>query len=614
MNFSKESIALPLGYIDFGKTVEIEIQHIGDLISNMYLEIDIPEINIKKTDMVTDLTVQELQILETTYNITYPTYTDSSGKIIEINYIADYETVRAYMEVNIAGYRKAHTNKNIKNQTIVQYINSILEAIRTAEEISQYKNIISQYEIIINNAYNYENANKNYVVSANLSFNYSDISYIMNNLLDSLSDSENNSISIYGFTNPNQITINDIYNLILTAVNNCQKITNYYFDNAKILNNQKIDLQSQYAKFAWVNRLGHSIIDYVEVRIGSDIIDKHYGDWINLWLELSGNYEQKDIYKKMIGDVKEMITFDRNAKPKYNIYIPLLFWFNKNNGLAFPLVALEFNKFYINIKLKNIEDCSYIEQLPTVDQQGNTIDFTPNTLSLSDIWNNLNLSLTGNLYVDYIFLESQERKRFAQSAHEYLIETVELTTNENISDNKQVIELDFTGPSKEIFILCQKTAYINNFTTEQNKSNLINHWFNYTTNINNGVNPLSNIKLSFSGYDIFTAQNNFFMNYLQPYAHHKNSPSKGINVYSFSLFPEEHQPSGSCNFTKITYPLLSFDINNNMFKYKLSEINPNIIPNSDKDIVSETEINIRIYSHKLNVLRIMHGFAAKAYH
>jgi hypothetical protein len=138
MNFSKESIALPLGYIDFGKTVEIEIQHIGDLISNMYLEIDIPEINIKKTDMVTDLTVQELQILETTYNMTYPSYTDSSGTIIEINYIADYETVKAYMEVNIAGYRKAYTNKNIKNQTIVQYINSILEAI---EQLKKFHNI-----------------------------------------------------------------------------------------------------------------------------------------------------------------------------------------------------------------------------------------------------------------------------------------------------------------------------------------------------------------------------------------------------------------------------------------------------------------------------------------
>jgi hypothetical protein len=611
MNFSKESVALLLGNIDFGKTIEIEIQQIGDLISNMYLEIDIPEINIKKTDMVADLNVSEMNILETPYNITYPSYVDSTGNTIEINFISDYEKVKIYMGVNMAGYRKAYSNKNIKNQTVVQYINTILEAITSAEEISQYKNIISEYEIILNNAFNYEINKKNYVSAGILSFKYSDISYILNSILNSI---QNDSVSIYGFTDPNQITNEQIYNLILSATNNCQIISEYYFDNAKLLSLQIIDLQSPYSKFAWVERLGHSIIDYVEIRIGSDIIDKHYGEWINLWVELAGNYEQKELYSKMIGHTKEMITFDRNSKPKYNIYIPLSFWFSKNNGLAFPLVALQFNKFYVNIKLKNIEDCAYIEKLPTVDQQGNTIDFTPNTLSLSDIWNNLNLSLSGNLYVDYIYIETQERKRFAQSAHEYLIESVELTSMENISDNKQVIELGFTGPSKEIFILCQKTAYINNYTTETNKSNLKSHWFNYTTNINNGINPLSNIKLSFSGYEILSAKNNFFMNYLQPYAHHKNSPSVGINVYSFALFPEEHQPSGSCNFTRITYPLLTFDIDNNMFKYNLSEIDPSIMPNSEQDITQETEINIKVYSLRLNVLRVMHGFAAKAYH
>lgn len=611
-NFSKESIILSLGNIEFGKVVEIEIPHIGDLISNTYLEIDIPEINIKKTDMVTDLTVQEMQILESPYNITYPSYIDSSDNTIIINFSTDYtEIIKPYMQVNMSGYRTANINKNIKNQTVVQYINSILDMITATQEISQYNNIISQYEQSITKAYNYSVYNKQYVIAAFLSFKYSDISYLMNSLLDAI---QYNKLDFYGFTDPSQITVNDVYNIILIAIENCQHITEYYFDEAKKINQQILDTQSQYAKFAWVERLGHSIIDYVEVRIGSDIIDKHYADWINLWLELAGSQEQVELYKKMIGQVKEMITFDRNAKPKYSLYIPMLFWFSKNNSLAFPMVALQFNKFYLNIKLKHIEDCAYIEKLPTVDQNGNIIDYLPNTLSLSDIWNNLNLSLSGNLYIDYVYLESQERKRFAQSGHEYLIETVELTTLINISDNKQVIELEFTGPSKEIYILCQKTAYINNYTTETNKSNLKSYWFNYTTNIINGKNPLSNIKLDFSGYDIFNFNSNFFFNYLQPYAHHKRTPSDGINVYSFSLFPEEHQPSGSCNFTRITYPLLTFNIDNNMFKYNLSEIDPSITVNSTEDIIQETDINIKIFSQRLNVLRVMHGFSAKAYH
>lgn len=608
-NFSKESIELPLSNIDFGKTVEIEIPKVGDLISNSYLQLNIPEINIKKTDMVVDITTAQLQVLETPFPIELPSYEDNGGNLIEINYVQDYELIKIYMSVNMEGYRSALKNSNIKNQTVRQYINSIIDTINAAS--ASFPNIISDYENALNNAFNYEVSKKKYVVASQLSFNSSDITFILNEVLNAI---DNTGLIVYGFVVPNIVTVDNVLTLVKMAVKNCQEIYNYYFENVKIIQNNQADSNSQFAKFAWVERLGHSIIDYIEVRISGDKIDRHYADFINIWIELTEGADKIDLYKKMIGNVKELISFDRNAKPQYSLYIPLHFWFSRFNGLAFPMIALQFNKFYISVKLKNLEECAYIEKLPTVDQDGNPIDFSQNTLALTDIWNNLNLNITGNLLIDYIYLEAPERRRFAQSAHEYLIETIELIDVTNISDNKQVIELDFTGPSKDLFFVCNKRSYVDNFTTETNKSNLKSHWFNYTTDINNGKNPFSNIKLEFVGYERFGNPDSLVFNYLKPYSYYPRTPQEGINVYNFSIFPFEHQPSGSCNFSRVKHSSFSFNLNNNMFKYKLSDVDPSIIPDSENDIELETTVDVRIYSRRLNVLRVSHGFAAKAYH
>jgi hypothetical protein len=608
-NFSKESVEISLGAIDFGKAVEIEIPKVGDLISSTVLQIDIPAINILKTDTVSDITTAELEILETPFPIPKSTYIDNDGNEVEMDFVADYALVKNYMTVNMAGYRRALKDSTIKNQTVIQYINSILDTINAAA--TSKPEIIQKYQDTITNAYNYEIYNKRYVIASELNYKFSDITYILNTILNSI---VNTGLIVYGFTDPESITVENILLIVEKAVNSCQIIINYYFENYKKIVDLEKDANSKYTKFAWVERLGIAIIDYIEIKIGGDLIDKHYGDWINLWLELSGSGDQRKLLAKMIGNTKEMILFDRNKKPNYSLYIPLFFWFSKYAGTAFPLIALQFNKFYVSLKLKELEDCAYIEKLPTTDQNGNAVDFSDNSLALTDIWNNLNLSISGNLLIDYVYLESQERKRFAQSAHEYLIETVELTSINNITDNKQILELNFTGPSKELIFVCQKNAYVDNFTTNTNKSNLKSLWFNYSTNVINGINPIYNAKLEFNGYERFSANDGAILNYLNPLAHHTSTPSNGINIFSFSLLPEEHQPTGTCNFTRIMYPLLSFRINDNMFKYRISDIDPSIELFSKEDLELETEVNIRIYSVRYNILRVMHGFSAKAYH
>jgi Large eukaryotic DNA virus major capsid protein/Major capsid protein N-terminus len=644
-NFSKESIVIPLGGIDFDKEVEIQILNTGDLLSNTFLQLEIPEMHIQKIDTAADLTEQEMDILETPYPIKIP-----EG---QPNYVEDYALVKRFMEVNMTGYRKAEKDATIKNQTVIQYITSILNTIQAAAVEPE---IIQNYNITLTNALNYElnnlqnnktktetlteqyNAavaqasdpneieeltdqyNKSiaainvqnrmiYKFISALDFKFSNIDYILRTLLDNLT--QNTGLIIYGFVDVSAITINNVLTIIRAAVEVSKKVMNYYFENVKIINIKETDAASKYAKFAWVKRLGYAIIDYVEVRIGGEIIDKHYGEWMNIWHELTTSEDQTVLHNKMVGNVRELTSYDRNAKSSYTLYIPLQFWFCRKHGLAFPMIALQYNKFYISIRLKKLEDCAYIEKLPTVDQQGNDVDFTDNALQLTDIWNNLNFNITGNLLVDFVYLETQERKRFARSAHEYLIETVETERLQNLTDTRQVHELNFTGLSKEFFWASQKIAYINNLN-----SNYESLWFNYSIDKEATQNPINNTRLMFSGYDRFDkAQRDYaqyYFNLVQPYAHHTKVPSYGINAFTYSLFPEEHQPSGVCNFTRIRFPTLSFDINPNMFKYKLSDIDPDVTIENDQTL--ETDINVSIYSLKYQVLRVINGMAAFAFY
>jgi hypothetical protein len=169
--------------------------------------------------------------------------------------------------------------------------------------------------------------------------------------------------------------------------------------------------------------LGHVIIDKIDVLIGGELIDRHTGDYFQHYYERCGKKRLNDIYNKMIGNVTTMISYDSNSKPKYELLIPLNFWFNKNYGSAFPLVAMQYNSISIKIKLKDINYCGYVENLT----ESSGVDYL-----LKDLWNDKKYVLQTSLYMEYIYFDSIERKKFAQSAHEYLIEQTQ-TVNDIVN-------------------------------------------------------------------------------------------------------------------------------------------------------------------------------------
>ena len=181
-------------------------------------------------------------------------------------------------------------------------------------------------------------------------------------------------------------------------------------------------------KVAWVRRPGHALINNVECTVGGSQVDKHWGTWYDLWYELTHTNEQERGYGKMIGDVEECTTL-ASSVAAYTVYVPLQFWFNRNTGLALPLIALQYHEVRFNIEFNKLADL--------VVTQG---ALATGTSDLSDT----------SILVDYIYLDQEERRRMAQVGHEYLIEQIQFGGEESVVGSNQKFKLDFNHPCKEL--------------------------------------------------------------------------------------------------------------------------------------------------------------------
>ena len=392
--------------------------------------------------------------------------------------------------------------------------------------------------------------------------------------------------------------------------------------------------QPNLREFNWVNWVGHQLIKNVEVEIGGQRIDKHYGEWLHLWNELTQSPGLQAGYARMVGNVHKLVTPNTSSGSKFDkttLYIPLQFWFCRNPGLALPLIALQYHEVKINVEFNDLDACASGSSTadgmrnPTLNNQDNSnanITFKNGDLSLEDT----------ALWVDYIYLDTDERRRFAQVSHEYLIEQLQFTGEESISTVSNKVKLNFNHPIKELVWVVQSqknvgfkqfTNYsdypdnsfltgetmdplglgltgpldlgLGNFNQGQNNDNLGQqlHMNGTKAEFDVGVNPIVTAKLQLNGHDRFQERRGDYFNYVQPYQHHTNTPALGINVYSFGLKPEEHQPSGTCNFSRIDNATLQMTVT--------------------PATVHNTTAKVRVYATNYNVLRIMSGMGGLAY-
>ena len=310
--------------------------------------------------------------------------------------------------------------------------------------------------------------------------------------------------------------------------------------NGDLVGDMYIELLSASTAATTACWVAERAINNVELSIGGQRVDKHYQKWWRLYSELYLDESKKAAYGKM--------TTGISGK---SVYLPLFFFFNRNPGLYLPLIALQYHEVRVDIDLAS--------------------DFTT--------YCNSN---TFKVWANYIYLDTEERRRFAQKGHEYLIEQVQHTGADTVdaSATKQV-RLSYNHPVKEL-VWCFSNVASNpntlwNFTSESNDNDVV-----LTSNVadlqsncvvspsvygspllvlgadggsatftEDAVGPLSEFKLILNGQDRFKAQKGKYFNQVQPFNHHTGSPFPGVYSYSFALKPEEHQPTGTCNFSRI---------------------------------------------------------------
>ena len=280
--------------------------------------------------------------------------------------------------------------------------------------------------------------------------------------------------------------------------------------------------------------VGYDLIKSVELQIGGTKIDKHYGRWMHIWGELSRPNSQDTNHNALVG------TSQLHATTKTELFVPLQFFCCRNDGLALPLIALQYHD--VRLEFEFAAASKFANQTTTMN----------NT----------------TLLVNYIYLDSEERKRFAQASHEYLIEQLQFTGVESASSSAGAnkLRLNFNHPVKELVWVHAATA-----TSELGS-----------------YEAIDNALLQLNGHDRFSVQSGKFFNSVQPSMHHTSSPAAGVSVYSFALNPEDHQPSGTCNFSRID--------------------------NATLTVTTKTAAgDLYVYGVNYNVLRVMSGMGGVAY-
>ena len=468
-------------------------------------------------------------------------------------------------------------------------------------------------------------------------------------------------------------------------------------------------------KFKWIKNLGTSIIQSINISIGGQIIDSHYGEWLNIWAELNLKSEKLSTYNKMIGNIPEIYDpsnapgnngfypssslnpnhttdpddFTRKLNPyrappsirKQTISVPLLFWFCQYSGHALPLIALQYHDVEILIELRpiidlysiiettnqqstneqstnqdNIEVGAYTKPNPLRSDQNiaNFISQTYGTENYSLFYdsnvsndiktefnNNIQSSgsweLNARLDMTYIFLDEEERKRFAKVTHEYLIEQVSRYTFQGLVGEK-ILDLPAQHPVKKII-----------FVTKRSDINARNDWTNYTNweleeiapwavgnpifqaainkytgtevdklnssssriipNKGNAVyyqqDILKNATLLLNGINRQSTRNANFFNLIQPYYTSNRGPKNGIYLYSFSLEDSiDFQPKGSCNFSRVKSAQLQVE---------LIDAPPPSIYTDNSSLQYEYTYDINVYVINYNILRILSGMGSLAF-
>jgi len=379
----------------------------------------------------------------------------------------------------------------------------------------------------------------------------------------------------------------------------------------------EVSLKESNATTTYVSKFGHALIKSAEVEIGGQRIDKIYGRFTHLWHKLSCRAEKEAGYELMTGNDGPDFVSGNGMQAARKLYIPINFWFSKGSaGAALPLIALQYHEVRISIELAaasevlrtrapNASGTSLLANNGTDDTavEETVIAYSGNGID--------GMADTPKLYSDFFYLDTDERRRFSQMSHEYLIEQLQFTGSEVTSTlgGEAVpfsMRLNFNHPTKALYWSTELTGEndkaVNPFyngwrvTEPANIKGLVTSgdYAEYHDNC-----PIDSVQLQLNGHERFSVRSGSYFHLCQPYQHHTRVPyDHWVGMYSFCLSPEEHQPSGALNFSRI---------DNASLKLKFKPMP------SGHGLTSPTTRTVYVYAVNYNVLRILSGMGGLAF-
>jgi hypothetical protein len=609
---------------NFGEDGFCELSKYGDLISNMFLKVELPSVsNIVKTgDSITR------------YNEEKIIYGGSSSKTAS-ELLEEYDNLVSKFKIFLTAsmYYWRELNTILKNTTtnysqIINYVDKAINS-QTSVQETYTQNLFTNVKI--GNIY--------------LFFNFDLLNYIKDNFILYKNSIYNSSETIQ-YKNKISVYLSDyvFYQNIYLK---------YLISNQNLFTNIINKESSLNYNFSWVSKIAFALINYISIEIGGQEIDRVTSDILNNWYELSTAIEKINILNKMIGNINILTSYDNSEKPSYKLFIPIPFWFCKYKSQALPCVGLRHNDIIIKIKFNELYKCCYFEPYEKKDNLSN--------INLDDVIKIKNVSLL----IEYIHLGEDERKKFGSFRTETLIEQHKILEFTNITSDA-LLPLDFVNPTREIIWTIQKSSYINDLklwndfntnnifratiNTKDTSGNIIinmqseiiktTNYFDISNNSHgyveifhskyyNGIYKIieignntiiinnslyiypDNIKIKLFkknmlvdeyiinetiqiyGNDLVSKRDSLYFTNVQSYQKHTNIPNN-IHNYSFCLNTELYQPTGTLNFSIID--------------------NKNLYINFDTDVLTQINSNndsfiIKIIARSHNLLCIENGMA-----
>ena len=321
--------------------------------------------------------------------------------------------------------------------------------------------------------------------------------------------------------------------------------------------------------YYWTNGIGNVLVKQVDLEIGGQLVDRHYSEWLDIWSQLTVNASKIGAYDAMVGNYSSISGMEANAVNQLRLYVPMYFWFNRDYAMVLPLIALQYHTIVLKITLRDFNSCYRNNTIAT------TLDSSLYQIQQFRIW------------ADYVYLDMEERRKFAQSSHEYLIEQLQFAGDEFIPKTGNSIskKLVFNHPVKELYWVHIRNDF------EQTNILTGNQQLDYS--ISTDIETFGEGVLQLNGVERFEKRNANYFRLVQNYQFHTHYSNKNIYTYSFGVYPEKPQPSGTCNMSKFTNVTLYLDY------YSINH--------------SQNDMILKVFCVNYNILRIMSGMAGLAF-